>query len=295
MFFPTSPHHRISIGTAQFGEKYGITNTSNKTSLKDIKSIIKIAENKGIHNIDNAIAYGESDLYLGQADVRNWDVSTKIPPIPNNCSNLKNWLNKKFKESLIRLKLKKIDTLFLHNPNDLLSHNGKDIYRIILDFKSKGLIKKFGLSFYDIAEVNKFIPKFKIDAIQTPFNLIDRRLIRNQYISLLKDFNIEIHIRSIFLQGLLLIKPKSRPMKFNKWKKIWDNYDNWIHTLKIMPVEACIGYVKSFPEIDRIIIGFENKSQLIETLKVKKIINNAPFNISSCDENLINPYNWDNF
>ena len=73
MFFPTSPHHKISIGTAQFGAKYGIMNTSNKTTLSEIKSIIKIAENEGIYNIDNAIAYGKSDLYLGKVNIKKWD------------------------------------------------------------------------------------------------------------------------------------------------------------------------------------------------------------------------------
>ena len=123
--------NKLSIGTAQLGNKYGITNTSGKVSFYEAKSILRDAYKKGVNSLDTAASYGESEYQLGKIGVKNWNISTKLPAIPKNCSNLEHWVNNIFQNSLNLLKLKKINTLLLHNPNDLLGNNSQNLYRII--------------------------------------------------------------------------------------------------------------------------------------------------------------------
>ena len=131
--------NKLSIGTAQLGTMYGIANKSGKVTFNEARNILSNAYKRGINCLDTAISYGESEYQLGKIGVKNWNITTKLPSIPNNCSNLEHWVNNIFQNSLNLLKLKKINTLLLHNPNDLLKNNSQNLYRIIQSLKEKKL------------------------------------------------------------------------------------------------------------------------------------------------------------
>ena len=284
--------NKYSIGTAQLGMKYGIANNYGKISAEEAKNIFSNAYRRGIKYLDTAIAYGESEYVLGKIGVNNWNVTTKLPPIPIDCPDIEYWVNSIFQNSLNLLKLKKVNTLLLHNPNDLLGENSQVIYKIIQSLKERKLINKFGVSLYEVNKINLILSKFKIDIIQVPFNIIDRRILKNDFIGYIKDKNIEINVRSIFLQGLLLMNSKKRPKKFEKWNYIWNKFNNWTKDLKISPLQACLGYVLSFPKIDKIIIGVDSNSQLLQIFNVKKPILDVPNEISCSNIQLIDPSKW---
>ena len=284
--------NKLSIGTAQLGGTYGITNKSGKISFSEAKIIFRNAYKRGINNLDTAVAYGESEYLLGKIGVKNWNVTTKLPSIPKHCSNLEHWVNNIFQNSLNHLKLKKINALLLHNPNDLLESDSQELYRIIQSLKEKKLINKFGVSLYETEKINPMLSRFKIDIIQVPFNIIDRRILKNEFIDYIKDKKIEIHTRSTFLQGLLLMNSYERHSKFDKWKNIWNKFDEWTKDLKISPLQACLGYVLSFPQIDKIIVGLDNNLQLLQIFEVNKPIVDVPQSISSSNIQLIDPSKW---
>ena len=57
---------------------------------------------------------------------------------------------------------------------------------------------------------------YNFDIVQAPFNLIDRRLIETGWLEKLNMSNIEVHCRSCFLQGLLLMdREKLMPTALN--------------------------------------------------------------------------------
>ncbi|PPR41500.1 MAG: hypothetical protein CFH22_00532 [Alphaproteobacteria bacterium MarineAlpha5_Bin12] len=283
---------KFAIGTANFGNNYGIKNQFKKISLIETKKILNLAIKRNIRHLDTAMVYGDSQKYIGNLVKNKLKITTKLPPIPSNCDDLNRWTDNKIRKSLKELKAKSINTLLLHNPNDLLTKNGKKLYENLLHLKKNKIINKIGLSLYEINDIYKFLGKYKIDVVQTPFNLIDRRLLKNDMINFLKNKKIEIHIRSIFLQGVLLMDSKTRSKKFKKWNKIWKIYDNWLKEKKLSKIQACLNYVLSFSDIDKIIIGYDNHKQLIDVLDLKKIKVSAPEDIYSKDKALINPFNW---
>lgn len=285
---------KIALGTAQFGMDYGISNLRGQTSFDEVKKIIEFSKNIGIKKIDTAKNYGETEKIIGEVGIKDFKIITKLPKISSNELNPILFVNNQIQDSMTKMKISKIDTLLLHNAKDLLSGNGKKIYDKILELKKEGVINKFGISIYEKEEIELLNKNFNFDVIQIPLNIFDTRLIKMGYLKELKKQGIEIHARSIFLQGLLLMKKNNLPSKFLKWEKVWNEWFTWFRkNPNISQMELCLSYALSVQEIDTLIIGVNNFQQLNELNEIAKnpIKENFPqFNIE--DKSLLNPTNW---
>ena len=286
---------KLALGTAQFGMRYGISNVRGKVSQEDGKAIIQYAASVGIDTIDTAIAYGDSEQILGDIGVKDFKVVTKLPEIPDHINNVEDWVTKSIRDSIFYLGVDSLYALLLHRPSQLFESKGVKILTAIKSLKESGLVKNLGVSVYAPFELETLFDTYKFDIVQCPLNLVDRRLISSGWLKKLNTAGVEIHIRSCFLQGLLLLPRESIPSKFEAWNVLWDNWHTWMNSNKASPIEACISYVLSFPEITKVIVGVETKHQLEEIIGAVNStqINNYP-NISSNVTDLINPANWDN-
>ena len=285
---------RIALGTAQFGLDYGISNSSGKVKKKETVSLIKLAKDYNINTLDTAKVYGESEKILGELDVAHFNIITKLPPIPKDIRNMRLFVNNSIKDSLKKLKTSKVYGLLLHKSSDLLEANGNELFQAISDLKSKGIVKKIGISIYDPAELEKIFSTFKIDIIQIPINIIDRRIYNTGWLKKLYEANIEIHARSIFLQGLLLLPKKKIPAKFKRWSNLTDKWHFKLEEKKNSALQICLSFIFSMPYIKYIILGVENTNHLKNIISTKLVkINNKDWQFIECDdENLINPSNW---
>ena len=263
--------NKISIGTAQFGSKYGITN-NKKVSYKEIKKILECAYYNNIRSLDTAFSYGNAEKKLGKIGVKNWQVSSKFPTIPK-CHEPGKWIEKRLIETLNRLNIENLETLFVHNFNQLESCNfTKNIFFAMEKFKQKGLIKKIGISVYSPFKLKKLINEFKIDVVQSPANIFDNRIFTNEIQSFIKKNKIELEIRSIFLQGLILAKPEKIPKKFKEFISYFAKIDNISKNLNISKISLALSVLNG-KKFRRIIIGVTNKKELkdiIDEFAIKK-------------------------
>ncbi len=286
---------RLALGTAQFGFPYGVANQIGQVCLSDVKSILEISLLNNIDTLDTAIAYGESEECLGIVGVEKFKLITKLPEIPKNCIDVGAWIFHEVVCSLARLKIKKLHGLLLHRPEQLLGDSGVPIYEALESLRRTGLVEKIGISIYSPDELAKLIPKFRFDLVQAPFNLIDQRLYKSGWLKRLKNDDIEIHTRSTFLQGLLLISHRDMPSKFHRWNYLWQSWDQWLRMNNLDPISACLDFVSSYTEIDKVIVGVDSESQLAQILKSMSIHSSKSFPNLSCDDQaLINPVNWNN-
>ena len=183
--------------------------------------------------------------------------------------------------------------LLLHQSDQLLSPSGKMIYQSLLNMKELGMVEKIGVSIYSPSELDALVPEYRFDIVQAPFNLIDQRFCKSGWIKRLKEDNVEIHTRSAFLQGLLLMSQVAIPSKFNQWSELWAKWHKWLSSQNISAVQACLAFPLSFPEIDQVIVGADSLIQLQQILEGASNAQLIDFpNLSSDDENLINPYRW---
>ncbi|MFH1644696.1 MAG: aldo/keto reductase [bacterium] len=288
---------KLAIGTVQFGIQYGI-NKNKKTSLTEISKILDTAKRNNINFLDSAPLYGDSEKRIGSKTLleNDFKIVTKTPHFNKTGITEKelNLLETTFKKSLKNLNKKNIYGLLIHNAEDLFSKNGSLLISTLNKFKEKKLIEKIGVSVYTPEQIKKIIENFEIDIIQLPINILDQRLIQNGYLQKLKEKNIEIHARSIFLQGLLIKEPEILPNFFNSIKPLLKKFHQNLNELNISPIEASLNFAKNIKEIDKILIGVNNNKQLLENINAyNKNIKPIYFKQFECtDENIINPTKW---
>lgn len=284
---------RLALGTAQFGLSYGVANKSGKVSIEEASEILHIAADNGIHTLDTAIVYGESEEVLGKIGVKKWNIISKLPEIPQNCKNINSWVNNSVQDSLKRLKKESIYALLLHRPEQLFTEYGDDLFSSLKELKKQKVVKKIGISIYSPSELDFIYENYSFDLIQAPFNIIDQRLNTSGWLTRLKEEGTEIHVRSVFLQGLLLMNANERPEKFAHWQPLWKKWDCWLNENNLTPVQACLGFALSYPEIDRVVFGVDNARHLKEILKtVEENIPKIPDYLMNEDIDLINPSRW---
>ena len=286
--------NKLALGTAQFGSKYGIANNRGQVKFTEVEQILKLAKNSNIDLIDTAIGYGNSEKVLGKIGVKDFKLVSKLIDLPHNCEDVNRWVEEKVEISLKLLGIQSLYGLLVHSSKNLLDNSGKKLIKALNNLKINGLVKKIGISIYDPIELDQVMHLNKFDIIQAPLNIIDRRLEVSGWLSRLSKSGVEVHTRSTFLQGLLLMKQNKIPKKFNKWQSILDQWSIELEKNSLNAIEECLSYPLSLPEVSRIVVGVDNFSQfkkLIEKFNLKKSKKDWSFMISD-DQMLINPYNW---
>jgi aryl-alcohol dehydrogenase-like predicted oxidoreductase len=284
---------RLALGTAQFGMEYGIANYSGRVNDANAKALLKLALASAVDVLDTAIAYGESETCLGNAGVGGFRVITKLPALPANCQNILKWVHEQVDASLDRLKIDHLYGLLLHHSDDLLSVNSPELYKALQSVQDRGHVHKIGVSIYSPAHLNELTELYRLDLVQAPLNIFDQRLVSTGWLRRLKDLDVEVHTRSAFLQGLLLMGEQSIPPYFSKWNTIFTKWHHYLERKNISPIEACLGFPLSFKEIDLVVVGVDDKSQLLEILSFMDRSSSFDFSeFASNDEQLINPSLW---
>jgi aryl-alcohol dehydrogenase-like predicted oxidoreductase len=284
---------RLALGTAQFGSAYGVVNELGQVTDVKINEILKYSQLIGIDTIDTAIAYGESEKLLGNAGVGEFKVVSKLPILPEFVDRIDYWVQEQVEMSLARLKINNLYGLLIHDSTQLNSPRGRELGKALNDLRGKGLVAKIGVSIYSPSQLDRVQEVIKVDIVQAPLNIIDRRFVSSGWLNRLSEEGVEIHTRSAFLQGLLLTHSDLIPEKFKPWSVIWSEWDRWLQFNQCTPAEAALGFIQEFSQIDKIVVGVETVNQLKELNEAmnSQWLGKWP-QIDSMDEKLIDPYNW---
>lgn len=284
---------KLALGTAQFGFAYGIANTQGQVTLDAALQILVRARSSGMDTIDTAIAYGQSEERLGQVGVRGWQIVSKLPPVPEGCVDVPEWVTSNVETSLAKLKVPQLRALLLHRPDQLLGPNGQQLYMALAYLKATGKVQKIGISIYEPSELDDLCSQYEFDLVQAPFNVFDRRLATSGWLHRLHASGVEVHVRSVFLQGLLLSSLAKLPAGFERWEPLWYAWRTWSTAIGSSSLQGAVGHVLSYPEIDRVVVGVDSLGQLNEILALDTSRpQRAPEAIASVDLDLLNPARW---
>ena len=216
---------KLALGSANFGLDYGLTNKGGKISKSQFEQILLEAELAGIQIIDTAQAYGDSETRIGSlCNGDRFKIVTKIG-VGLEKGYIPNSITKLVRQSCNRLNQSCLYAVLLHRPELLLS----DYRAIIIDelqkLKIQKKVSKIGVSIYSpniLNEITKFID---LDIVQAPFNIFDQRILSSGWAEKLVNNNTEIHTRSVFLQGLLLMKQANLPKYFSShWPELFKSW-----------------------------------------------------------------------
>jgi aryl-alcohol dehydrogenase-like predicted oxidoreductase len=284
---------KLALGTVQFGMHYGVANSAGRVSQAEAHAILQQASLLGINMLDTAIAYGDSEEVLGKFAQTGQNIVTKLSAVPETERDVKNWVIGQFEGSLERLSASKVYGFLLHRPDQLLGPNGAAIYNALTELKARGGVVKVGVSVYSPDELGPLLERFDLDLVQAPFNILDRRILETGWAERLKENGIELHTRSAFLQGLLLMSKVQRPAKFDRWTSIWDEWGRWLADTGLTPLQACLQFAVQQSWVDRVIVGVDSTQQLLEIVgamngKIEQLPNFEELG----DTGLVNPAAW---
>ncbi|WP_249872150.1 aldo/keto reductase [Oceanobacillus saliphilus] len=291
---------KIALGTVQFGINYGVTNPSGRSPIQEVRQILEFASKNGISMLDTAPSYGESEKVLGGNSLTNFNLVTKTPFIKRQIigESEVDYVVKVFYDSLKKLGVKSLYGLIIHQISDIYKSGFEKLYVKLKQLKENGLVKKIGISVYEQSEIDYFLGRYKFDLIQLPLNVFDQRLLKTGTLSKLKEEDIEIHARSIFLQGILLAEPEVLHSQFREAQCVHTRYYEDLRANGLSLLEGALYFIKDITEIDYAVIGVNNFKQLNEIYNsYLNIMNYKNVGIdytkhSVSNEKIIDPRKW---
>ena len=283
---------KFILGTANFNGDYGIAQKKN-LELAQIEEILSFAQINNLNHFDTANSYGDAQKILGSLlDYSNpVQIDSKIGN--QECGTVESILES-VQKSLAELKINKLSTLYLHDANSLLGNNKSSTKNGIRKILEMGLADHIGVSVYtlnDLLECKKELPD--LSRFQVPENICDRRLSHSEEMLELSRDNNEINVRSIFLQGLLLMPKEAIPKSLSESSKSINDLDLYSKKEAVTRIDLCIAYAKSISWASKIIVGVESITQLKTIFDSSYKLNNEwEESISVVGELIADPRKW---
>lgn len=299
----------LSLGTVQLGMPYGRANVQGQPSLADARNIIRIAIDHGITEIDTARAYGVSEQRIGMAlrpDLQGRvRVITKLDPLSflsadTSQIDVKRAVDASVFQSCRELGASRLDVLLLHRWAHREEYCGA-IWERLLALRSDGVILKLGASVSSPDEAIEALKDEDVKHIQLPCNILDWRWEHPDFLAAIKNRpDIAVHVRSVFLQGILL-----GPAEI--WPKNLVDISTYVHQLDQLVsdlgresrADLCLAYLAGTDWVTSILVGVETESQLMQNLSLAKnlaLTTAERIHVRNTFEdvpvNLLNPATW---
>lgn len=290
---------KLGLGTVQFGLDYGVANSSGMTPRSEVDRILGIADDNGIRILDTAAMYGKSEAVLGITLPRQHEfkIVTKTPSFRTNriTSHQAKQLRTAFDESLQRLGQDRLYGLLLHHADDLCAPGGDLLFEEMRRLSAAGLVEKIGVSVYTAEQIDSVLTNIVPDLVQLPVNILDQRLIQGGYLSKLKNLGVEIHARSVFLQGLLLMDPAALPGPLIALLPHIKQLETFLEERGLTRLQGALMFAAQQPEIDIILVGVCSGDQLIGILTAIRALPDDSIDMTRfalSDERYLNPSQW---
>jgi aryl-alcohol dehydrogenase-like predicted oxidoreductase len=294
------PASRLVLGTAQLGMPYGIANRTGQPDFKTAVALIKTAWEYGIREFDTAQGYGDSESVLGRAfadlgianDVK---VITKLDPKLDPSQG--HAITRAVTRSLERLHLPALHGLMLHREEwvDSLDHGLEETLRTLV---RDGAVQHLGVSVYTPAKALRVLASDIMDMVQVPANILDRRFAAAGVFEVARAAGKPVYIRSVFLQGLLLMRPEALPPRMAFATPVLRKLDALCERHRSTRQQIALRYIKATYPRARIVLGAETVPQLKQNLTIWNDNVQSIFatddldDWAMVDERLINPASW---
>jgi aryl-alcohol dehydrogenase-like predicted oxidoreductase len=285
------PAAKLVLGTAQFGFDYGIANAGGTPTDQEVVRILELARASGIRMLDTAIAYGSSESRLGGLGLAGLAPMSKLPPLPPSIADVSAWVDAQLDGSLRRLRVERLAALSLHRPADALGPRGPALLAALGVQQARGRVGLLGVSVYGPEELAPLFEAFDFGLVQAPGNVFDRRMVASGWTHKLRARGCALHLRSCFLQGLLLMPPATRPAWCARWPELFRGWDDCLEAAGLGAAEACVRHALA-SGADALVVGVDNSAQLGAILAIPGEPLDLPAALACDDPDLVNPSRW---
>ena len=282
---------KIALGTAQLGLDYGIANAAGKVSTAEAERILATARRGGVRLLDTAPAYGDSEGVLGTLRAaEHFAIVTKTERMDASGPA---GVEAAFDRSLERLQSRSVRALLVHAASDLLGADGRELAARLRRLRESGRVERLGVSIYSAAELEGTLSVLDAEVVQVPVNVLDQRLVADGTLERLKARGVEIHARSAFLQGLLLMDPAALPPYFDPIRARAVEWRRFCAERGRTPLAAALGFVTGLAAVDAVVCGVETATQLDEVLAAAVPLDPSEFRELALDDpDFVDPSRW---
>lgn len=282
---------RLALGTAQFGFHYGVSNRLGQPKQDEVTRILDIAADAGIELLDTACLYGDSEKVLGDAGVTNmpFRIVTKTPGFAETRDPAV--LRATFEQSLRNLRLDRVYGLLVHHGCDLLADDGERLFHEMQHLHERGLVERLGASVYEPEELQLLLGRFPLDIVQIPGNVLDRRFCDDRTLDDFRSRGGIVCVRSIFLQGLLLMPPADVKAVHQEPVK---RFQAAATAAGLTAMQAALAYAREL-KADHVVVGTNSVGELGEILGQWNAPLAAHLNwpaLACNDPDVIDPRRW---
>jgi aryl-alcohol dehydrogenase-like predicted oxidoreductase len=249
---------KLGLGTVQFGQAYGVSNRHGQVSPEEAARILARAAQAGIPVLDTAANYGAAEAVLAKLDTAPFRLVTKT-------ISVKNGVDAVVARARQSAALLKADTLLVHAAADL---SDTALWPALQQLKAESVFRRIGISVYVADDPLALAKAFRPDVMQLPFSVLDQRLLKSGTLTRLKELGMEIHARSIFLQGLLFLD--MLPERLRHAALELAVIKATIAASGATPLGAALGFVLSRPEIDVALVGVTSMEELEDILSASE-------------------------
>lgn len=286
---------KLGLGTAQWGLDYGVANRYGITAPETVTALLEEAGRYGIEVLDTASQYGSSEAVLGGNRLDGFRIITKTPTfgVSRITAGQATDVKKTFARSLELLGQRQVYGLLVHNADDLLAAGSEWLVAALKELQAKGEVAKIGVSVYDAAQLDGVLKAFTPDLVQLPLNILDQRLLASGHLELLKERGAEVHVRSVFLQGLLLMPLSEVPGYFEPVRPLLASLHHAARAQGLTVNQAALAFVRDLPHVDTVLVGLDNLAQFRSC--IEDFGRDSRFDaagLASNDPRFVNPSRW---
>jgi aryl-alcohol dehydrogenase-like predicted oxidoreductase len=290
---------KLGLGTAQFGIPYGATNAIGQLQPGPARAIIQLALENGIDLFDTAPAYGTAEQLIGAVLSPEAKIVTKTSIARQRSFTRDDVadIGASFRISLNNLQRTGVYGLLVHSPDDVQRPGGNLIIELLLELRDRGIVQKIGVSAYTREQLEYCLRRYPLDLYQVPLSYVDQRLVRSGVLRDLASSGAEIHVRSIFLQGILLAPLQRLPDYFAPWLDKLAQIRSALVAAGAAPGAAALAFVRAKTPASYAIVGATSVPELRQLLQQSSQTAAAlPFDdFAIDDEGLIDPSCWPAF
>lgn len=260
---------KLGLGTVQFGMEYGgELNREGRPDQQEVKRILEYAAKHGILVLDTSPAYGESERLLGASfpEGNQFRVVTKTLSIRTSTITDAHIaeIRSAFLLSLNQMKLPRVYGLLVHRPENLIGEGGERLFGLLEEMRASGLTVKIGISVYTGEQIERALDSFPLDLVQLPLSILDQRLVFGGHLAMLSRAGVEVHARSVFLQGALLMSPDCLPPRFAPIHAKLTRLHACMRELGVSAAQLALSFVMGMEEVGTVVCGIATARQLEE-------------------------------
>lgn len=287
----------IGLGTVQFGLNYGLPGNNARTPAGEVRAILDTAVRLGVGVIDTAASYGDSEETLGTAWPAEHGFSVVTKTVQFRTDSIGQAEETAFADGLersfLRLKLPKVQAVLFHWCGDLLVPGGERLFTVLRRYQQEGRVGKLGASVYTAEDIDRLLDRYPIEIVQLPCSILDQRLLHSGHLRRLKAAGVEIHARSVFLQGVLLRDPETLPPYFAPLRPYLSAWHRAVTDSGTTPLGAALAFVERLVEVDVALAGVRSAAQLLEAVATCRAAPSSDWSgFAVGDPAFLNPALW---